>query len=78
MTTDYLEGATVPSIICIRGMGDAGVGLPKLLDEGEDLQPVHHHHQWIYLGHPLLTVDEVTCLVARTDHQGGPVEIKVE
>ena len=59
MTTDSLGGATHPSVIHIPGMGDAVVFLKQLLDEGEDNQPIRHHHQWVSLGHYLLAEEEV-------------------
>ena len=36
MTTDSPESATLSCVISIPGLGDAGVGLSQLLDEGED------------------------------------------
>ena len=78
VTTDSLEGATRPSVIRIPGLCDAGVGLPQLLDDGEDPQPISHHLQWISLGQPLLTVEQATRPIARPDHQCGSVVAAVE
>ena len=78
VTTDSIKNSTRPSVRRIPGMCDTGVGLPQFLDEGEDTQPIRHHRQWISLGHPLFTVDEVTCTVAFPHHQYGPVAVSVE
>ena len=77
MKTDSIEGSAQPSIILIPGLGDAGVGLPQLSDEGEYPQPICHHHQCISLGRALFNVDEFTRPIYRPDHQGGPVAVAV-
>ena len=78
MTTDSPEGAARPRVICIPGLGDDGVGLPQLSDEGEDSQPIRHHHQWISMGHSVLNVKEVTRPISLPSHQCGPVAVIVE
>ena len=75
---DSLEGATHPIIIRIPGLGDSGVGLPQLSDEGEDPQTIRHRHRWISLGRLLLSEEEVTRLVSCPDQQCGPVAVSVE
>ena len=51
---DPLEGAARPRVIRVSGLGDSDVGLPQFTDEQEDSQPIHHHRQWVSLGHSLL------------------------
>ena len=75
---DPLEGAARPRVIRVLGLGDSNVGLPQFTDEQEDSQPIHHHRQWVSLGHSLLAEKEVTRPVTRPDHQCGPVAVAVE
>ena len=78
MLPDPLEVAARPSVIRVPGLGDAGVGLLKFMDEREDSHPIRHHHQCVSLGHSLLAEKEVNHSVTRTDHQRGPVAVAVE
>ena len=75
---DPLEGAVRPSVICVPGLGDAGVGLPQFTDDWEDSQPIRHHRQWVSLEHYLLSEKEVTRPVTLPDIQHGPVALSVE
>ena len=78
MLPDPPGGAPRPIIIYIPGLGDAGVGLPQLSDEEEDSYPILHYIQWLYLGHSLLTEEEVNHPISRPDHQRGLVAVAVE
>ena len=37
-----------------------------------------HHFLWIFLGHPLLNIEELTHLIARPDHHCGSVALAVK
>ena len=78
MLPDPPEDDACSSVILIPGPGDASVGGPQFSDEGGDSQPIHHHRQWISLGHFIINEEKVTRPISRPNNQCSPVVVEVE
>ena len=55
-----LELSSRPHVIRIPWLCDAGVGSPKLTNEGEEPYAIGYRGEEVHLGHALLDVQEVT------------------
>ena len=65
-------------VVSIPQLGHLWMCIPELPYWVEDSDPVRNHRKWVALGETLLTVKEVPCANAISDHQYGAVAVSVE